>query len=314
MNFAQFVERYPKTKRFAAVYGPDEYLVHTAKTLLVKDFGVDPLDTKVFEFPEDFSRFCDALHEQPLVGDKQLLVGRNFDKVYEKLEKVDFKNTVPKSTCVLLTSFAEKLDTKNDFAQLFISRGWWIWAKEMDPDQEIMVLQKLFGLSKYLAEKMIGVFGSMARAVSESKKLRLLGMMNVEGFSMYSEFVAASEDDYVDKVIAGDTEGSVRVMNEILNRGDSAVRFVGMVAYKLEQAIRVMDELSGGFSSYQELGKMLGIPVPFLDKIVRRAKKLTLKRAFKMLSVLEEYDLQLRKGYKEDRVLVSMTVVLSGGA
>ena len=314
MNFAQFVERYPKSKRFSAVYGPDEYLVHTAKVMIEKDLAVDPLDVKVFEFPKQFSAFCDALHEQPLAGPRQLVVGVGFDSVYDKLAKVDFKGSVPRSTYVLVTSAADKLDTKNDFAQLCISRGWWIWARPLDPDQNVDVLHRMFNVPKSLADQMVETFGSLARVVSESKKLRMLGMMNSEGFNQYSAFVAASEDDYVDKLFVGDTEGALRVMRELLIRGDSAARIIGMVTYKVEQVVRVIDGQSSGTLTYADLAKHIGVPVPFLDRVVRRSKKTTVRKLVRMLRILERYDLQMRAGYKDEMVLIPMSVELSGGA
>lgn len=313
MNFSQFVERFPKRKRFSAIYGPEEYLVYLAKTMILGDLKVDPLDFKSFDLKSEFSSFCDALHEQPLVGDYQVVLGTSFDSVFDKLAKVDFKGSVPKTTYVVLTSSAEKLDTKNDFAQYFISRGWWVWAKELDFDQKVLVLKKLFGVTESLAEKMVDVFGSLARVVSESKKLRALGKMNLDGFNLYSDFVAASEEDLVDKIFLGDAEAALKVLVEILNRGDLSSRIIGMITYKVEQVIRVLDAQAQGMNSYQELGKVLGVPVPFVDRVVKRSRKASIHRVIKMFGVLEKYDKMLKSGCNEDRVLSALVVELSGG-
>ncbi len=314
--------RAKKLKPVYFFYGKDSYEIDK-RTQALRKF-IEPeipfeFDIQLFQGSstsvDEILDFCQSF---PLSGDKRLAIVKNFQSLKFDGRKYNshligyFKSPSPHTTLIMLfddAAFPDKEPYKTLAALNFV-----FVAKTPDFDDLVDWVEataKLSGkrLEKHDAELLVSLTGDdkLMIEMQLEKLIEFSGEFNEITADMIKRSVAPTKQftifDFIDKVLAKDKPGALRLLGKILNQGEPALLILFHLNRQFATLLAMRESLSSGKNDFDAASEV-GIQKWQLDKLKPALKKYSFKDLSLVYAALLRADISLKSSDTDEKTVL----------
>lgn len=314
MNFSQFIDRFPAKYKRLYFFAGKHFFVNEC-VMMVRDY-VNP-DTD-FDFIRLYSpneaAVIDALREQSVTGSRLVIVEEPL--LPEKWSNAaKWVERLPKDISVVFWTSRDDIDTKNDFIQTVIRKGFYVMCKDLDQYEGELhewVKKELDPADEGAVNEIVQHLGSNYAAIRmEAKKLRTVTSRHLDAQTVTKLLGYPEPRDVFDLLESiGDRDKKRALETSIrIESSSSGLGFVGLLEHRFRQLILVHYLRSRGLEN-RDIIIRLKIHRFYAGQIMKLAKQFPAARCRKALLMLQEVDRKFRRGYAFKQVIPVFIVEL----
>lgn len=314
MNFTQFVDRFPGKYKRVYFFGGKGFFVNEC-VRMVRDFVNPDMDFDFIRLSEPSeAAVIDALREQSTTGTRLIIaedptIPEKWDSAAKWIEKM------PKDLHLVMHTTRDDIDTKNDFLQTVIKKGFFVLCRDLDAYEGELhewVKQELEPADDGAATELIHHLGSNYGAIRmEAKKLRIVTSRHLDAQTV-TKLLGYPEPRDVFNLLEAIGDRNKKSALETLTRieaSTSGLAFVGLLEHRFRQLLLVHYLRSRGVDN-RDIIIRLQIHRFYAGQIMKLSKQFNIAMCRRALSLLQETDYKFRRGYPFKQVVPLFIVEL----
>ena len=304
-------------------YGKDGYEIEKRTQAIQKYLEPEiPFDYDIQLFQgsstsvDELLDFCQSF---PLAGDRRLAIVKNFNNLKFDGRKYNshlvsyFKNPSPHTTLIILyddVNFPDKEPYKT-----IAESGYAYVAKTPDFDDlvgwvEVTAKQAGKRIEKHDAELLVSLTGD-DKLMIEMQLEKLIEFTGSGQTSIAADMIKRSVAptkqftifDFIDKVLAKDRPGALRLLGKIMNQGEPALLILFHLNRQFSTIINIREALSSGKNDF-EAASQSGIQKWQLDKLKPALQRFSFKELSLIYAALLRADIALKNSDTDEKTVM----------